>query len=259
MPEGDTLRHAQAALAPVLEGQVATHLWFRKIRGYRPRVGQRIERVDAVGKHLLIEFDRNLTLDTHLGMAGSWRALPVEARLPTTPTLRIVISTVKGHALCFSAPVIQTFLRTADRTPISDLGPDLSDDDVDLDEVVRRTRAGDRTRTIAELLLDQSIAAGVGNVFKSEALFVAGVHPFRPVGELTDAMLREVWRIAHRQLVANRETRSRTTTARGDAGRTYVYGRKHLGCRRCNIAIEYSPAGERAGRSTYWCPTCQPA
>ena len=76
MPEGDTLRRAAEALTPVLEGQIVTDLWFKKLRGYRPRVGETIQSVDAVGKYLLIEFDRKLVLHTHLGMTGSWRVAP---------------------------------------------------------------------------------------------------------------------------------------------------------------------------------------
>jgi endonuclease-8 len=257
-------------LTPVLEGRVVTELWFRKLRGYRPRVGDRIGGVDAVGKYLLIEFQQaqppasgrsrpGLVLHTHLGMAGSWRTAPLQAAVPNSPKLRVVIATDAGRALCFSAPDISTHLAGSGTAPADRIGPDLSDDDVDLDDVVARSRArATHETTIAELLLDQVVAAGVGNVFKSEALFVAGVHPFTPVSELTDDELAAVWSIAHRQLVANRARPYRSTTAAGDGGRTFVYGRHRLGCRRCDNAIEFSPAGQRTQRSTYWCPTCQP-
>lgn len=284
VPEGDTLRRAAEVLTPVLEGRVVTDLWFRKLRGYRPRVGDRVTSVDAVGKYLLIEFHRpaaiadrvradpgepdvatarpGLVLHTHLGMAGSWRATALEAPIPSTPKLRIVIATDAGRALCFSAPDISTHIAGAGTAPADRIGPDLSDDHVDLDDIVRRSRAAAGSSggdiTVAELLLNQSVAAGVGNVFKSEALFVAGVHPFTPVVDLDDEQLAAVWSIAHRQLVANRDRPFRVTTAPTDRGRTYVYGRHRLGCRRCDNAISFSPAGERSVRSTYWCPTCQP-
>ena len=77
MPEGDTLRRAAEVLTPVLEGQIVTDLWFKKLRGYRPRVGDTIHSVEAVGKYLLLEFDRKLVLHTHLGMTGSWRVAPL--------------------------------------------------------------------------------------------------------------------------------------------------------------------------------------
>ncbi len=267
MPEGDTLRRAAEVLTPILEGQLVTELWFRKLRGYRPRVGDRIAGVDAVGKYLLVDFvapgnpDRRLVLHTHLGMAGSWRASAPTAAIPRTPKLRIVIGTVAGRALCFSAPDISTHLAGAGTAPADRIGPDLSNDGVDLDEVVRRSRTvapASSMTTVAELLLDQTVAAGVGNVFKSETLFVAGVHPFTAVDDLSDDELATLWSIAHRQLVSNRDRPFRVTTGSTDRGRTYVYGRHRLGCRRCDNAVLFSPAGERTARSTYWCPTCQP-
>lgn len=262
MPEGDTLRRAAETLTPVLEGRIVTDLWFKKLRGYRPRVGDLIHSVDAVGKYLLIEFDRRLVLYTHLGMSGRWRATTLEQAVPRDPRLRVIIETDAGRALCFAAPEIATHISGSGTAPTDRLGPDLSDDEVDLDEVVRRSRARAEEHTgltMAALLLDQTVAAGVGNVFKSETLFVAGVHPFTLVTDVDDDRLTKIWSVAHRQLVANRSSRYRSTTRANDVGRTYVYGRHRLGCRRCDNAILFSPAGERTARSTYWCPTCQPA
>ena len=258
MPEGDTLRRAAETVGPILEGQTVETIWFRKLRGYRPRVGDLIHSVDAVGKYLLIEFDRRLVLHTHLGMAGSWRAQAPGVPLPNTPKLRVVIGTVLGTALCFSAPDISTHLSGSGTAPADQIGPDLSDDDVDVQALVERTRTTPQARLIAEVLLDQRIAAGVGNVFKSEALFVTGVHPFIPVGEVSDERLGKLWTVAHKQLVANRASAYRSTTPIGEVGRTYVYGRHRFGCRRCDNAIRFDPAGGRTARSTYWCPTCQP-
>lgn len=257
MPEGDTLRRAAEVLTPVLEGHVVTDLWFKKLRGYRPRIGDTIHSVDAVGKYLLIRFDRNLVLHTHLGMSGSWRATGLGAARPRDPRLRIVIETAVGRALCFAAPEISTHIIGSTGSPTERLGPDLSDDDADLAEVIERSREHN-SMTVAELLLDQTVAAGVGNVFKSEALFVAGLHPFTQVESLTDAELHRVWSIAHRQLVANRGRPYRSTTGPGNSDRMHVYGRHRLACRRCDNSISFSAAGERTARSTYWCPTCQP-
>ena len=85
MPEGDTLRRAAEVLTPVLEGQIVTDLWFKKLRGYRPRVGDTIHSVEAVGKYLLLEFDRKLVLHTHLGMTGSWRVTTLDRAHPRRP------------------------------------------------------------------------------------------------------------------------------------------------------------------------------
>ncbi|NNF54546.1 MAG: Fpg/Nei family DNA glycosylase [Acidimicrobiales bacterium] len=258
MPEGDSLRRAEALLAPILDGQTVTDVWFKKIRGHRPRPGQRIEQVNAVGKHLLINFDRNLTLRIHLGMTGSFRVIPPDSALPKSPRLRVVLQTKLGTALCFSAPTIDTFIRGAGASPVDHLGPDLSDDTVDVTEVVKRARSLAPTADLASALLDQRIAAGVGNVFKSEVAFLAGVHPFTPISSLSDGELVRLWRLAHQQLLANRDRNSRKTTTDRIGGQSYVYGRFRSACRRCSSSIEFSPAGEITERSTYWCPHCQP-
>ncbi len=261
MPEGDSLRRAEQLLAPLLEGRRLVDVRFRQLRGgWVPRVGQLVEQVDAVGKHLLIHFDRQLSLDIHLGMAGRLRA--VRGDVHDRPTRRVVL-TVEGDdgvpvsAVCDAAPTVRTYLRNGPTTPVDHLGPDLSDDDADLDEVLRRAAKLDSTTLLADALLDQRVAAGVGNVFKSEALFVAGLHPFADLGSLDEEGRRRLWNIAHRQLVANRGTPYRSTTSIGDQRRTFVYGRHRLGCTRCDNAIEYDPAGGRSLRSTYWCPSCQ--
>jgi len=259
VPEGDTLRRAAEVLTPVLEGQIVTDLWFKKLRGYRPRVGDTIHSVDAVGKYLLIEFDRKLVLHTHLGMSGSWRTATLDRAVPKSPQLRIVIETAAGRALCFAAPDISTHISGSGTAPADRLGPDLSDDGADLDVVVQRSRARSTdSTTLAEILLDQQVGAGVGNVFKSESLFVAGLHPFTLVADVSDEQLTKLWSIAHRQLVANRDTPYRSTTARGAPERMHVYGRHRFACRRCDNSVSFSPAGEHTARSTYWCPTCQP-
>ena len=256
MPEGDTLRRAEARLTPVLEGRTLTGVWFRRLRGDAPRVGQSVERVDAVGKHLIIDFDRRISLDVHLGMSGWWS---VGEQPPSdSPRLRIVLSTDAGHAMCYAAPTIRTYLRDVDPSPVGHLGPDLSDDDPDLDAVLARSRAVPPEVPIASLLLDQAVAAGVGNVFKSETLFLGRRNPFEPTGRVDDDGLRSLWSIAHRLLFANRDRRIRRTTPDGFRESLHVYGRHRLGCLRCGDAVAYDPAGSRTERSTYWCPTCQP-
>ena len=83
MPEGDTLRRIVRQLAPILGGERVKTVWFRKLRGHRPRAGHRIHRVEAVGKYLLIEFERRLVLYTHLGMSGSWRTTDLGRPVPS--------------------------------------------------------------------------------------------------------------------------------------------------------------------------------
>jgi endonuclease-8 len=259
MPEGDTLRQAEQRIAPLLEGRRLERVWFRRGLVLSPRPGQLVESVRAVGKHLLIELDRGLTLDTHLGMAGWWSTAP-PSRLPHAgPKLRIALTVAEGHALCYAAPTIRTFVRDGGPTPVDHLGPDLSDEAPDLDRVLARIEQhATPDQPVADVLLDQRIAAGVGNVFKSESLFVVGIHPLTPIGALDTATRRRLWATAHRQLRANARPGPRRTTVTNHG--LAVYGRHHGGCPRCDGAIEYAPAGPGASsRSSYWCPVCQPA
>ena len=256
MPEGDSLRRVAAKLTPILTGRVVVALSFHRLKGLQPRPGERIESVDAVGKHLLIRFSGGLTLRTHLGMTGRWRTLAGGLTPRPNPRTRVVITTADGVAVCDAAIAVETYPH-ATENHVGHLGPDLSDDTFDVEEVVARTRASAGGLTVAEMLLDQRLAAGAGNVFKSEVAFLAGVHPFTPIADLDDTDLAELWGIAHAQLLANRSRSARSTTGRSGA-RTYVYRRARRPCLRCSTPIAFSPAGEVTARSTYWCPRCQP-
>ena len=262
MPEGDSLRLAARRVEPVLGGETMTAFWARKLRGHRPRPGQRILDVRSHGKLLLIEFDRGLTLTTHLGMSGSWStAGPDRAIDPIRePRLRVAISTRLGHALCRDAPRIETFLRTPSASaphldPTTNLGPDLLARPLDVDRIVTRARR-DPDALVVDTLLDQGVAAGIGNVYASEVLHVGSRWPFTLTAELTDAELARLFTIAadllHRN--ADRDRGRRRTTPHGGA---FVYDRYRLPCRRCGTAVERSRDG-RDGRTTYWCPRCQP-
>ena len=259
MPEGDTLRAAADRLGPLLRGRTLQRFWAKKLAGHRPTAGQTIEDVRAVGKHLLIDFDRDLTLRTHLGMTGSWRPVTAEradvARLG--PQLRVLIVVDGGGAACFAAPTVTTFLRSGDDDPVEHLGPDLSDAELDLVGIEARVAslAGDST-LLVDLLLDQRIAAGVGNVYKSEVLFRCGHPPDARVGDLDHERLAQLFVVAHdllRRNVARPETRRETAPGGG----YFVYGRNRQPCLRCGTPVRRTVNG-RTARSTYWCPTCQP-
>ena len=277
MPEGDTIHLARRRIAPVLEGRHLDRFWARKLRGHRPRVGQLVEGVRVHGKHLLIDFDRALTLQVHLGMGGWWSAKPgqvdgdeVFERHRRAPRLRLYLATERGLALCYAAPTIQTFVRADEPgrlTPLSNLGPDLTVEPEQAAVVAAEALARLRARLpaddlVADALLDQEVAAGIGNVYKSEVLFQRGVHPFTPVGELSDRQILALFTTASRLLWINitRPGPRRTTTPLSpgtDGADNFVYHRRRAPCRRCQTPIERSYRG-RQGRSTYWCPKCQP-
>ena len=189
MPEGDTIHRAAGRLRPVLAGQVLTRFEAPRLLGDRPKPGVRIDGVEAVGKHLLVHFDGGLTLETHMRMTGSWHIYRAGERWRKPAHLVRCRLDVEGWvAVCFSAPVVRTYRRDAPGGPLgtgddptAHLGPDLVREDfgeAEVEECVARFATHlDPATTIAEALLDQRVACGVGNVYKSEVLFACGVDP----------------------------------------------------------------------------------
>ena len=181
--------------------------------------------------------------------------------------MRIVVATKAFEAVGFRIPVAE-FVRAdclKKHADLARLGPDLLDDSFDAAEAVRRLRERG-SMTIADALLDQRALAGIGNVYKSEVLFVCRVHPFTPVDRLDDEVLQTLVATAHRLLRANVSGRLapmttygglRRTTGRDDScARLWAYGRAGLACRKCGSAIQMKKEGD-AARVTYWCPQCQ--
>jgi endonuclease-8 len=261
VPEGDTLYKTAARLKPALQGHRLTRFEAERLIGDRPPLGTVVELVEARGKHLLIHFEGGLVLRTHLRMTGSWHVYRERERWRKPAYLaRVVVGTDSGWVgVCFQAPVVETYHR-AGREPdaLASLGPDLClpgslADDV-LDQIV--VRAGQLAvagTTLGEALLDQRIAAGIGNVYKSEACFAVGIDPATPIESVTDDQRRRIWSVAARQLQANLGQAERRTHPAGLA----VYGRRGQPCHRCGTPIRMTRHGDLA-RSTYWCPRCQP-
>ena len=262
MPEGDTLFRTAAVLREVLVG--------REVTGARGRpdgaalgvvVGQRVEAVDAQGKHLLIRFDGGLTLHTHLRMHGSWHRYRAGERWRRSPARAVAVIEVAGAtAVCFDAPTVELMdaRAVAIHPSLAGLGPDLLAERPDLEEVLRRLRETKRDgMPIGEALLDQTALAGLGNVYRSEVCFIERVDPFAAVSGLQSETLRRLVTTATRLISANRDGGARTTVAGGPAGRLYVYGRAGRPCRRCGTKIRTKVTGSLP-RRTYWCPTCQP-
>jgi endonuclease VIII len=258
VPEGDTIHKVAARLGPALEGKVLRRFEAPRLMGnQRPRVGMTIESVEARGKHLLVHFERSLTLQVHLGMTGSWHLYEEGKRWRKPAHLaRVVIGVDGWEAVCFSAPTVRAFVEGGGRaTPIDHLGPDLCVDGADLDTAVARMATiPEPGTTIAEVLLDQRVAAGIGNVYKSEALWACRVHPFTAMESIDVPTRRALLEAAHRQLRANVVRSVRETVPGGVA----VYGRTRQPCPRCGTPVRARRHGEQM-RTTYWCPTCQPA
>jgi endonuclease-8 len=261
MPEGDALFKTAARLRPALEGHAVTRFDAPRLRGDAPRVGERVTSVTAQGKHLLIHFEGGLVLRTHLRMTGSWHLYRAGERWRLPEHLaRAVVGVDAGWvAVCYRAPVVETYAAGAS-TPdaLARLGPDLchpeSLEPAVLDDIVDRVgRLAVSGTTLGEALLDQRIAAGIGNVYKSEACFAAGIHPATAIDEVDAADRRLVWSVAARQLQSNLGRSERRTHPAGLA----VYGRRGRPCFRCGTPVAMARHGDLA-RTTYWCPRCQP-
>jgi endonuclease-8 len=262
MPEGDTIHRAAARMAPALAGRPLVRFEAHRAPPPWPRPGVTVTAVAAQGKHLLVHFADGWTLQTHMRMSGSWHLYrPGERWQRPRHLVRALVevgpaldgSDDRGWvAVCFSAPVVE--LVRAPRT--THLGPDLCRLDADLDDAVRRMDAVDPSTALVDVLLDQRICCGVGNVYKSEVLFALGLHPLRSIGSIDEEHRRQLVETASRQLRANLTTGSRSTMP-GPAGTLGVYGRRRDPCRRCGTPIAWARTGSQA-RGTYWCPRCQP-
>jgi endonuclease VIII len=264
VPEGDTIFQIAAALRPLLVGQQILRARARTPGPQIQRiVGTRVAAIEPVGKHMLIRFDNGLTLHTHLRMGGTWhRYAPGEKWRIADWKARVVLEVPEHVVVCFNAPVAELMddRAVALHPALMSLGPDLLAPAFAADEALRRLQSHAYLE-IAEALLDQRVMAGIGNVFKSEILFVEGVNPWTSVAALDDSQLRSLVATARRLLLDNATPgRPQRVTTRGDPtvhGSAYVYGRANEPCSRCGTPISVHRQGA-LNRSTYWCPRCQP-
>lgn len=256
MPEGDTI-HRTAATLRVLVGLRLDRLrLLRTPSAPLPPPGTSITDVRARGKHLLIGFGDGHVLHTHMRMNGSWHlARPGERWRAPRGSARAVIETPALVAVCFRAPVVELLTdREVDRHPVlAALGPDLCLPDPDLDDILGRLERTDPERPIAEVLLDQRVAAGIGNVYKAETLHACEVHPFASLGSIGTPTRRRLYATAAGLLRRNLRSSDRRTVPEGLA----VYGRRGLACRRCGDTIREDRGVD--ARITAWCPGCQGA
>jgi endonuclease-8 len=264
MPEGDTLWRAARTLHSALAGHAVTGFASSlpdvaaAARGLRV-VGRTLERVEARGKHLLMRFSGGVTLHTHLGMHGAWHLYRPGSRWRRSPArARAVVRTAAAVAACFDPPVVEWLgpLSESAHPGLATLGPDLLAPDFDAAAAVARLRARAGVE-IAVALLDQRALCGIGNVYKSEVLFLCGISPFRRVAEVDDADLGRLVATARELMRRNLGPGARRTTALGQRSAQFVYGRAGRGCLHCGERVRSAVQGEQA-RTTYWCPHCQP-
>lgn len=259
MPEGDTLYQAAARLQRLV-GEVAVRVTgsARAVQEWSERLsGRMVVGVYSYGKHLGVDFQGELSVRTHLGMTGEWHLYAAGERWRRTPgKARVVIETKDPVGVCFAAPDVTAGPRSAIVAELGHLGPDLLADE--FDPAVAGVRAESSTKeSVADLLLDQEVMAGVGNVYKSEVLFLERLHPATPTGNLSTEQLTRLSARARKLLWANRARGTRNTTGYGRRADLWVYGRNRRPCRRCGTEVAFGKIGELQ-RDTYWCPQCQP-
>jgi endonuclease-8 len=274
MPEGDTIYRAARTLHTALAGRVVTRFETRlaqlaNVDCEEPVAGRTVEQVAAAGKHVLMTLSGELVLRTHMRMNGSWHIYRPGERWQMSPrAMRILIETGDWVAVAFNVYVAE-FVRSDQlhrHRTLATLGPDLLGDFAPA-RVLQRVRQHS-ARAMHDVLLDQRVMAGIGNVYKSEILFLARVHPDTLAGAVSDDDWLALMDLAQKLLKANVAESSgpgietfrsprRTTGRTRSQERLWVYRRGGQPCRTCGTPIASRKDGDDA-RVTYWCPVCQP-
>jgi len=262
VPEGDTVFITCRRLHEALATKVVTKFDLRvQDLALADLTGSQVTGVVPRGKHILMRFSTDQTLHSHLRMDGGWRVGPATARPRGRDfEIRALVGNTEWLAAGFRLHDLALIATAAESEVIGHLGPDLLAADFDDAEALRRF-ADQPATPIAEALLDQRLVAGIGNVYKSELLFMHRTNPHLPVAEVAGlaAILRDGVRLLH----GNLSGYNRTTTGWRQPGQQYwVYGRAGKGCRVCGTAIREEGgnligSGAPADRITYYCPACQ--
>lgn len=262
MPEGDNILRSATVLGQELPGRKLDSLELHDRGEIVELKGRTIESVRAVGKHLLIAIEGGWTLRVHLGMHGTWRRRHRLESRGRNFTVRLVTGDVQYIcARSYRAELVKT-AALKHHPLVGRLGPDLLAEPPDVDEAVRRAKLpGYADREIGDVVMDQRIAAGIGNIYKSETLFECRVHPRTRMHRLTDEQVRAIYEkgaaLMRLNLLIRRHRnvplRRRETPSNR---RLWVYMRKGKPCLDCGTPIERIVQGD-AGRSTYFCPNCQ--
>jgi endonuclease-8 len=279
MPEGDTIYRSARAMQRAIGGQLCTGFEtglakLARVNDDTPIAGRAIEKVEARGKWLLVHFSGDLILLTHMLMSGSWHLYRTgEKWWMGKDRMRAVIRTADWQAVAFNVPVAEFHTaRSLERnTQVPKLGIDVLGSAYTVEAGIAKLKAYGAAHPDAEIavvLLNQRVLAGLGNVYKSEVAFAAGVNPFRAMSTITDREYEMMAEVAQRWMKQNvfdgagdgivtYSGNRRTTGSSNRDDRLWVYRRSGQECRRCGAAIEMRKQGVQA-RSTYWCPSCQP-
>jgi endonuclease-8 len=243
MPEGDALHHAARRLQPLVGERVEVetpHPRAAVERLAERLTGRVLLGVEAIGKNLLLTFEGGYVLRSHLRMTGRWTIVPAGSERRGRPWL--VLRGSECEAVLWNGPVLELHKRAVQR-----VGPDILATPPDLDRMVANLRRAGLGRELGDALLDQRLIAGIGNKWKAEALWQAGLSPWRLLGQSSDQELRSVLEVAARLMRGSLQ---------GRRDRNSVYRRVGRPCPRCCETIRSRGQGD-ANRIAYWCPGCQ--
>jgi endonuclease VIII len=244
MPEGDSLHRAARRLQVLVGARVAAETPHPRAAAEQVAErldGRRLEAVEAVGKNLLLSFEGGLVLRSHLRMSGRWQVVERGSARRGKPWL--VLSGAELEAVLWNGPVLELSARAARR-----LGPDILAEPPDLFAIVTNLRREPGGRELGDALLDQRLVAGIGNVWKAEALWHARLSPWLRLADVTDEELERV--------LVEAATLMRASVEGMRAARS-VYRKAGRPCPRCGTAIRSRGQGDD-NRTAYWCPSCQP-
>jgi endonuclease VIII len=256
MPEGDTIRSAANRIAAALVGRdieaiETPHPRHGKDAWPQKLAGRKVRAVDAHGKHLLVRFEGGLTLHSHLRMTGAWGVYERGGRWNRGEHRAwLVLRTADHEVVQFDGPVLELMTDGRSRFDqrLARLGPDLLAPEFDEAAFIKRLRTDDQTRTLGDALLDQRNVAGMGNIWKAEGCFAAGIDPWRRLRDVSDDEARAIVRAVRPLMTASVDD--------GFPKGLQIYKRQGTPCLRCATTIRARGQGDD-NRTTYWCPGCQ--
>jgi formamidopyrimidine-DNA glycosylase len=272
MPELPEVEVIRRGLAPLLVGRrfLDVKVGEKRLRQQSsPRelrrwlLGRRLKNLQRRGKYLRFDLEGGVTLVIHLGMTGRLLAGPPPS--PTLPHVHLVFQMEGDLNLVFQDTrrfgMVLVFPPGVEPGPLAQVGAEPFSRKVTPDWLLAQARG--RSRPIKNFLLDARLLAGIGNIYACEILFAAGLHPATPVGHLTledwSRVLTETRRILKLAIKKGGTTVANYLNSRGESGlfqlELLVYGRAGEPCRRCGAPILRLV---QAGRSTFFCPVCQP-
>jgi endonuclease-8 len=257
MPEGDTIHHIAGRIREVLQGRVPEPIAMPHARHrgspWPERLhGRAVRSVDALGKHLFIRFEGDLTLHSHLRMTGQWGIYRRDARWARSRRRAwIVLGSGDWEVVEFDGPVLELLSESRIRSDprLAALGQDVLGESFDVERFLARLRSGDPARPIGDVLLDQHVLAGIGNLWKAEVCFATGIDPWRALGAVSDEEAVALVEAA-RGLMREPAREGFSARPRG------VYGRAGRPCPRCGTIVRRRGQWEN-NRATFWCPGCQ--